>query len=118
MAQLTIADIARTGLTVSRVAVDPAGDTIAQAAADRGRLMVSIANASALSRTLTIVTPQVVDDDLAVADRTVTLSGNSESMVGPFLPTSTYVNTSGNIELNYSDSGNSLTVQALRLPTS
>ena len=117
MAELTIVDVARSGLKVARVAAASGGDRIQQVSADRGRLFLSIANVTSAARTLTIVTPGT-QDGLAVADRTVTLSASSEYLVGPFLPTSVYVTTSGYVDFTYSDAGASVEVQAIRLPQS
>lgn len=113
MAQLTVADIVRSGLKEALVAAGAAGDKINNTGVNKGKVFASIANASATARTLTISTPRTIDD-LAVADRTVVLSGSSRYDVGPF-PAATYNTTSGNVELSYS-TNNSISLQAKRLP--
>ena len=66
------------------------------------------------AQTVTIATALTVDG-LAVADRTVEVTGTEDRMIGPF-PKSTYNDAAGKVQLSY-DAVASLTIAVIRRGT-
>lgn len=108
MATLTVTDVARTGNLLSGAAAASGGDQFV----NTGSEFVSVYNADSDSMTVTIETPGTVDD-LAIADRTVTVDAGETKLIGPFQK-SYYNDSSGYVQLTYSDA-TGVTVQVFRL---
>lgn len=107
MADLVTAVVNSSGKTLQDdVAAAAGGDTV-----EAGAILV-VTNAHAtLPRTVTLVTPQVVDGDLAVADRAVVVAALTSEFIR--VPSS-YKNEDGRVAVTYSDSAADLTVLAIR----
>lgn len=114
MATIDIQTVDRDGITPTTEAVAAGGDQYA----NDGRQWVEIWNDHAsASRTTTIVTQLTVDGQ-AVADRTViTTAANDTSRFGPF-QTNIYNDSSGFVQLTYSDSGANMRIAVFELTQS
>ena len=113
MAALTTHALPLVGLQLDAqlVAATSGGD---DCQAGAGVVLV-VKNADSAAHTVTLVTPQTVDGDLAVADRTVTVAAGKTE----FIPvTTTYRNpATGRATLTY-DAVTSVTVAVIRVATS
>lgn len=102
MAAMSIQTIVDTGLAPSLSAVAN-GDTVAD---DGGaRTYVEVANGSGSSINVTVPSQQanvVVPGagQLSIADIVIAVAAGARKLIGPF--TRAYINTSGNVTLNYS----------------
>lgn len=92
---LTLQTIAKTGIVPSYASANVDGNSFA----NDGNTVLHVKNGSGSSITVTIQTPGTVDD-LAVAERTVTVANASEKMIGPFPPG--IYNQSGEVYVDYS----------------
>jgi hypothetical protein len=109
MAELTVQQIARTGLEATYAAAAGGGDEFD----NDGRTFFHIINANGSDRTATFVTSVTVDG-LAVGDVAVVVTAGEERMVGPF-PPSIFNDTDGHVNVTYS-AVTDVTVAAIRLP--
>ena len=96
MTDLTPQTIVRTGLAMTYEAANVDGEMIPNA----GRMFLHVKNGSAVSVTVTVDTPGLVDG-LAVAQLTVAIPAGQERMIGPF-PPGVYNQSSGNIHVTFS----------------
>jgi len=109
--------MARSALTVQTIVKTGLADTYASANVDGnsfandGATFLHVKNGGGSSITVTIDTPNTVDD-LAISNRTVTVANGSEKMIGPF-PPGVY-NHSGEVYVDYS-AVTSVTVGAFKL---
>lgn len=78
MALLTVQNI---GSAVNGVAPTYAAATASDTVPGGPDVFIHVKNAHTVSTLVTIVTPEVVDGDLAVADRTVTVANATERMI-------------------------------------
>ena len=97
MATLAVQATSRSGLLKSLAAAAVGGDEFV----NTGSEFILIENASVGVITLTIATPQVIDTDLQVAERTVALAATSDYLIGPF-PTGAYNDANAKVQLTYS----------------
>lgn len=113
VAALTTHAVPREGLQLDAqlVAATAGGDTAATGA---GVLLV-VKNADAASHTVTLATPQVVDGDLAVADRTVTVAAGTTQVI-PL--TATYRDPATGLASITYDGVTSVSVAVVRVSTS
>lgn len=109
MAELTVQNIAITGLEATFAAAAGGGDTFK----NDGRTFFEVNNASGGDITLTFTTPGTVGG-VAIADPTVVVTAGERRHVGPFDP-SIFNNSSGLVAVSYSGV-TTLTVAAIRLP--
>lgn len=100
--------VVRTGLTESLAAANADGHKFS----NDGRIVLHVVNGGASPITVTIQTPNTVDD-LAVSDRTVTISDEAEKIIGPF-PPGIYNQSDGMVYVDFS-AVSSVTVSALRV---
>jgi len=100
--------VLRAGLTEALAAANADGHKFS----NDGRIILHVVNGGASPITVTIQTPGTVDD-LAVSDRTVTISDESEKFIGPF-PPGIYNQSDGMVYVDFS-SVTSVTVSALRV---
>lgn len=111
MAALTTNAVPLTGLQLEDLLVPATsgGDTAATGAG----LFLAVKNADSSSHTVTLATPETVDGDLAVADRTATVGAGKTRMV-PL--TARYRNPStGRASITY-DAVTSVSVAVVRVP--
>jgi hypothetical protein len=104
MATLAAQQVVRAGITPAYVAAAGGGDDFV----NTGVEIIHIKNGDASPHTITIVTPNLVDGDLAVTDRAVVVPAGGEKMIGPF-PTGTYNDGEGKVSLTY-DAVTSVTI--------
>lgn len=113
MAALTTTVVPLTGsqMDAALVAATSGGDTALTGAG----VFLALKNADSASHTVTLATPQTVDGDLAVADRTVTVAAGKTE----FIPlTARYRDpATGRAALTY-DAVTSVSVGVFRMPTS
>lgn len=113
MAALNVTVVPLTGsqMDAALVAATSGGDTAPTGAG----VFLVVKNADASSHTVTLATPQTVDGDLAVADRTVTVAAGKTELI-PL--TARYRDPStGRAAITY-DAVTSVSVAAFRVPTS
>ena len=108
MATLTVQTSSRAGLEPSYASCAGGGDEFA----NTGKQVIHVKNGDVASKTVTIVTQSTVDD-LAVADRDVTIPAGEERIIGPF-STDFYNDSSDLAQLTY-DAVTSLTIAVLEL---
>ncbi|WP_326780432.1 hypothetical protein OG481_09810 [Streptomyces longwoodensis] len=109
MAALNTTVVGLTGSTVTYTPASGGGDTCETGAG----VVLLVKNGDASSHTVTLVTPEVVDGDLAVADRAVTVAAGAERAIPV---TGRYRNPStGRAAITY-DAVTSVTVAVLRVP--
>lgn len=96
MATLAIQTMSRSGLAKSLAGAAGGGDEFV----NTGSEFIWIENGSGSPITLTIATPQIIDGNLQVAERTVVLSATTEYLIGPF-PTGPYNDANRKIQLTY-----------------
>lgn len=77
MATLTTQNITTAGITPTYAAATSGGDAMVPGSSN----FLHVKNGGGSSITVTLVTPQVVDGSLAVADRAVTVANASEAMI-------------------------------------
>lgn len=107
---LTVQEITRSGLDPAYTAANGDGHTISN---DGSRTFVHVQNGGGSPITVTLTTTITVgDDDLAVADPTVSVPAGEDRMIGPF-PQSEY---SSSLTVTFSDV-TSVTVAALKIST-
>lgn len=87
MATYAVETSVKTGLTPTSNAVASSDDF-----ANTGKIVVRVTNGSGSLLTITITSTAVIDTDLAVADRTITVANGATKFIGPF-STSTYSTT-------------------------
>jgi len=109
MAEITVQEIAITGLEETFVSAAGGGDTFK----NDGRTFFHAKNGSGADQTLTFTTPGKIHG-VAIADPTVVVTAGEERLIGPFDP-SIFNNASGLVAVSYS-AVTSLTVSAVRLP--
>ncbi|MFI8531061.1 hypothetical protein ACIGMX_12510 [Streptomyces aquilus] len=111
MAALATTVVPLTGATVTYTAAAGGGDTCETGAG----VLLLVKNGDASSHTVTLATPDVVDGDLSVQDRAVTVAAGAERAIPV---TSRYRNSStGRAAITY-DAVTSLTVAVIRVPVS
>lgn len=66
---------------------------------NNGRCFVHVKNTSSASGDITFDTPGVVDGDLAVGQRTVSMTESAETFIGPFEP-GIYNQTDGKVNVD------------------
>lgn len=111
MAALSTTVLGLTGGTVTFTAAAGGGDTCETGAG----VVLLVKNGDASSHTVTLATPGVVDGDLAVADRTVTVAAGAEKAIPV---TNRYRDPStGRAAITYDDV-TSVTVTVIRVPVS
>ena len=115
MAALTTNVVSNLGLRVDNLTgttPNPAGDDCATGAG----VFLLVRNTDAAAKTVTLVTPQLIDGDLAVADRPFTIAATTGESVIPV--SDLYRNPStGRASITYS-AVTGLTVAVVRVPTS
>lgn len=109
MAEISVQEIAITGLEDVYVAAAGGGDTFK----NDGRTFFECINGSGADITLTFTTPGKVGG-VAIADPTVVVTAGERRKVGPFEP-SIFNNSSGLVAVGYS-AATTVTVAAIRLP--
>lgn len=114
MAALTIQTIADTGIVPSLASVNT-GDTVADDGTARTFVEVSNGGGSSINVTVpaqqtSVVVPGV--GSLTVSDIVVAVASGARKLIGPF--SRAYINTSGNVTLNYSAT-TSVTAGAFKL---
>tara|TARA_Y100001973_G_C5152444_1_gene308861 strand:- start:819 stop:1187 length:369 start_codon:yes stop_codon:yes gene_type:complete len=115
MGALTVRSIVETGLTVpSYETAASGGDTMTNTGKEF--LLVKNSNGSAASREVTITaqTTSVDHTTLGVLTKSnvvKSIAAGASALIGPF-PTVAFNNTSGNIEITYSDSAADITILA------
>ena len=97
MATLAVQSVVRAGLEATFAAAAGGGDEFV----NTGSEWVEIVNGDASDMTLTIETPNSIDTDLAITDRTVVVTAGETRKVGPF-PTATYNDANSKVQLTYS----------------
>ncbi len=97
MATLTVQTIVVTGLTESLVAAAGGGDEFVNA----DDVFIIITNGSGGSITLTIETPAIIEGDLAIAERTISIGAGATKLIGPF-DKGVYNDSAGKVQLTYS----------------
>ena len=107
MATFSVQSYDRSGLNPSYAAAAGGGDEFVNAGVE----FIHVKNDDASSMDLTIVT-QNTSDDLAVADRVISIPAGEERIIGPF-PTGIYNDANGKVQLTYS-SVTSLTVGVIK----
>lgn len=113
MAALNVTVVPLTGsqMDAALVAATSGGDTAPTGAG----VFLVVKNADASSHTVTLATPETVDGDLAVADRTVTVAAGKTELI-PL--TARYRDPStGRAAITY-DAVTSVSVAVFRVPTS
>lgn len=111
MAALTTTVVPLTAATVAYTAAAGGGDTCETGAG----VLLLVKNGDASSHTVTLATPGVVDGDLAITDRAVTVAAGVEKAIPV---TSRYRNPStGRAAITY-DAVTSMTVAVIRVPVS
>ncbi len=110
---LNFQQVVRTGIVPTFTAVDAVNGN--QFAND-GRMGLHVKNAGASPTNATFLTPQVIDGDLAVPDRVVTIAAGAEKKIGPFPPSGPegYNQADGNVYVDWSV-GTSVTVNVFRV---
>lgn len=83
MANLAVQQMTSAGAAITLASAAGGGDT---ADISNGRTFLWVKNGSASPITVTVTTPGVVDGDLAIADRTVTVANAGEKLIGPLNP--------------------------------
>jgi hypothetical protein len=106
---LPVQQINRIGLNPAYTAGNGSGG---HSISNDGRVFFHVKNGGGAPITATAQTPVTVDD-LAVADRVVTVPAGGERMIGPF-PPGLYNQSDGKVYLDFSDV-TSVTVGAFRL---
>lgn len=106
---MTVQQISRSGLTPSYDAAHVDGHAFEN---DGLRTFLHIKNDGVGATIATITTPKTVDD-LAVADRTVTIALGAEKMIGPF-PVNTYNQDDNTVYVDF-DTLTSVTLAAIKL---
>lgn len=109
MATLTVQSISRTGLSPSYGAAAGGGDEFV----NTGIQFFHAKNGSGGDIVVTFETPNSVDTNLAIADRTVTVTAGEERIIGPF-PVANYNDANGKVQVTY-DGVTSLTVGVFQL---
>lgn len=115
--QITVQDIVRTGLEATYSAAASGDGNVFDNS--QKNTFVHIVNGGGSDCTITIHTPQVVDSDLAVADRAVVCTAGEERFIGPF--TGSYEGNDADnsieraVKLTY-DQVTSVTLAVLRVP--
>lgn len=108
MATLTVTTVTSAGKTLQDDAAATAGGDKVE-----GGCILVVTNAHAtLPRTVTLVTPQVVDTDLAVADRAVVVDALTSEFIR--VPREFESSVDGLVDITYSDSAADLTVLAIK----
>lgn len=108
MATLTATTVTSSGLTLQDdVAAASGGDKVSP------NVFLAVTNSHAtLSRTVTIVSAQVVDSDLAVADRAVVVAALTTEIIR--IPRGFEAADDGLVSITYSDSAANITVLAFK----
>ena len=83
MALLSTQQMTSAGAAITLAAAAGGGDT---ADISNGRTFLWVKNGGGSSITVTLTTPGTVDGDLAVADRTVSVTNAQERLIGPLSP--------------------------------
>lgn len=96
MATLAVVQSIRDGVNVALTAAAGGGDEFA----NTGREALMVSNGSGAPITVTIETPQEVDE-LDVADRDVVVPAGETRLIGPF-PKGTYNDADGMVQITYS----------------
>lgn len=110
MATLTVQDLKRTGLAPTYAAASAGGDKFAPSK----DTFLHVKNGSAGALTVTVVTPNSLIPDVAIADVAVSVPAAGERMIGPF-PYEHFANSAdGLCDITYSGV-TSLTVAAVRI---
>ena len=109
MATLAVQSIVRTGLETTYAALAVGGDEFVNS----GSEWIEVVNADAGDITVTVDTPNFIDTDLAIADRTILVTAGERRHIGPF-PTSNYNDSAGKVQLTYSAVAN-ITIALLKL---
>lgn len=104
--------ILKTGLLPVYTAAAPVID--GHSIVNAGKTFVHVKNGGGGATICTIQTPGTIDDNLAIADRTVSIPAGSERMIGPFI-ISIYNQTGGVIWVDF-DVITTVTLAALTLP--
>lgn len=111
MAELTVQNIALTGLNPSYAAAAAGGDTFD----NDGSTFFHIKNGSGGSVTVTLTTAGTYPKQgIALADQQVAVPAGEERMIGPF-DKGAFNDSNGEISVSYS-SATSVTVAAIKLP--
>ena len=109
--ELEVQEIVRAGVEPTYEAANSDGEEFANA--DSARTFLHVKNGSGGSINVTIVTPNVVDDDLAVGDRVVAVPAGEERMIGEF-PPANYNQSDDTVDVNFSAVG-SVTVAVFHI---
>ena len=110
MATLTAQSPKRGANSISFSAPSAGGDDFANSGTEL--LLVQHTNSAGTQKTLTIVTPAVVDGDLSVADRQIVIGPGELHMLGPW-PTNTYNDSQGKVSFSF-DATNDLQVAVIK----
>jgi len=97
MATLAVQTVVRTGLEATFAACDVAGDEFVNSGAE----WIEIVNADVADKTVTIQTPNLIDADLTIQDRSVVVTAGETRLIGPF-PTGNYNDGAGKVQFTYS----------------
>ena len=114
MADLSVINLASSGVTLTLASAAGGGDTFT----NDGQTFLAIANASGGSINVTF-TAQTTSaqkqgmEDITYTDKVVAVANGATKLIGPFA-TGTYNNTSGKVAVSYS-SATSVTVAPFRL---
>jgi hypothetical protein len=105
---LTVQQIARTGIVPSYAAANALGNSIP----NDGQVFVHIKNGAGAPINVTVLVPALVDS-MAITARVVAVANGSEKMIGPF-PPGIFNQPDGKVYVDYS-SETTITVAAIRL---
>lgn len=83
MALLSTQQMTSAGAAITLASATGGGDT---ADISNGRTFLWVKNGAGSPVTVTLTTPGVIDGDLAVADRAVSVTNGTEKLIGPLRP--------------------------------
>lgn len=113
-AALTLLTAARAGLSIADAALT-AAVAGGHSFANDGSTILILQNTNGSARTITIATPSVVDSDLAVAERTITLGATTGRILTATFPRTIYNQSDGTVLVDYSATAGVL-VAAVKIP--
>ena len=109
MAALTVQNVALIGLAPAYAVAAGGGDTFV----NNPDTFLHVKNGGASPITVTVVTPATVNS-IAIADVAVSVPAAGERMIGPFIPTNLFNDSTGVASITYS-AVTSVTVAAIRV---
>jgi hypothetical protein len=111
---LTLLTADRDGVSIADAALTDA-NTDGHSFENDGATVLVIQNTNGAGRTLTIKTPGVVDGDLAIAERTISVAATTGRLITATFPRTIYNQTDGTVHVDVSATAG-LKLAAVKIP--